>query len=137
MKISYPISLKSVLANAVITFQRNTLINGNLIMMKLPRLEDYAKHFFLYFQANWENNSIRKVSETFHITGNLKIDGKGNQVTEMIMQESKKHLLHPFTFHWIKSSPLPWSWKLIKIEHSKLEVPSGYVPGKSFNSSRW
>ena len=100
-------------------------------------LRDYAKHFFLYFQANWENNSIRKVSETFHITGNLKIDGKGNQLTEIIMKESNKHLLHPFTFHWIKSNPLPWSWKLIKIEHSKLEVPSGYVPGKSFNSSRW
>ena len=69
-------------------------------------------------------------------TGNLKIDGTGNQITEMIIKETRTHLLDPFTFHWKKSGFLPWSWKLIRIEHSKLEVPSGYVPGKSFNSLR-
>ena len=92
---------------------------------------------FLSFQANWQNNSIRKTSETYQITGNLKIDGTGNQITEMIIKETRTHLLDPFTFHWKKSGFLPWSWKLIRIEHSKLEVPSGYVPGKSFNSLRW
>ena len=100
-------------------------------------LRDYAKHFFLSFQANWQNNSIRKTSETYQITGNLKINGTGNQITEMIIKETRTHLLDPFTFHWKKSGFLPWSWKLIRIEHSKLEVPSGYVPGKSFNSLRW
>ena len=61
-------------------------------------LRDYAKHFFLSFQANWQNNSIRKTSETYQITGTLKIDGTGNQVTEMIIKETRTHLLHPFTF---------------------------------------
>ena len=28
-------------------------------------LRDYAKHFFLYFQANWENNSIEKFQKLF------------------------------------------------------------------------
>ena len=62
---------------------------------------------------------------------------KGIKTVEMIIKETRTHLLDPFTFHWKKSGFLPWSWKLIRIEHSKLEVPSGYVPGKSFNSLRW
>ena len=93
---------------------------------------------FYIFRRIGKITPLEKFQKLFILLEILKIDGTGNlQVTEMIMQESRTYLLDPFTFHWIKSGFLPWSWKLIQIEHSKLEAPSGYVPGKSFNSSRW
>ena len=100
-------------------------------------LRDLAKHFFLSFEVNWGNSFIKNSENTYQITGTLKIQGSGNQVTDFILKEINKHQSLPFTFHWAKSGRAPWSWKIIKIEHPTLSMPNGYVPGRTLNSLRW
>ena len=100
-------------------------------------LRDLAKYFFLSFEVNWEDHSIRFSEDSYLITGTLKIEGSGNQVTDFIMKEMRKYQPLPFTFHWSKSGMTPWSWEITKIEHPTLSVPNGYIPGKSLNSLRW
>ena len=100
-------------------------------------LRDLAKYFFLSFEVNWEDYSVRYSEDSYLITGTLKIEGAGNQATDFIMKEMRKYQHLPFTFHWSKTGMTPWAWQITKIEHPTLSVPNGYIPGKTLNSLRW
>ncbi len=50
--------------------------------------------------------------------------GMGASVERMINRETE-----PLFFYWEKESWTPWSWKLVRMNHSEVEIPESYTPG--------
>ena len=50
--------------------------------------------------------------------------GVGSSIQRMVNREKS-----PLTFSWEKESWVPWSWKLVRMDHPELEIPESYTPG--------
>ena len=100
-------------------------------------LRDFGRHFYISLSVDWKTISTTETGSSYNIIGTMKIEGSGNPVTGHIIKEARPYLLDPFTFTWSRSGIMPWSWKLGKIKHPSIKVPSGYVPGDESRSFKW
>lgn len=50
--------------------------------------------------------------------------GVGASIERMVNRE-----VEPMFFYWEKTSWTPWSWKLVRLNHSEVEIPDSYTPG--------
>jgi hypothetical protein len=94
-------------------------------------IEDVASQFILVLDFEWTTTRLTPGDDgkTYTLVGKGKMSGKGTPLAAMIVNQSAAYAAEPFTFVWKKQSSMPWDWKLQKIEHPTLDVPSGYHPG--------
>jgi hypothetical protein len=99
-------------------------------------LKDVGRQFTFAFDFGWKLDHVETVAEGQHykVIGSGQFTGKGGPLASAIEQYAAKYAGELFTFHWKKQSWLPWDWKLEKIEHPTLTIPSGYKPGDLQNS---
>lgn len=93
-------------------------------------LRDVAGEFIISLQINWSEGSITENDSRHTVAGRIQIDGRGSPAVPIIVREFKEFSAQPFRFEWRKSGFLPWTWKLVSIDHPSVEVPSGYKPGR-------
>lgn len=94
----------------------------------LAAIGDIRSQFF-GLQIKWSAAGENFESDAASMKGELGFDGTGTPVSNMILNRASR-VEGPFTFHWIKEGILPWEWKLTRVEHADLEVPSRYTPGQ-------
>lgn len=59
----------------------------------------------------------------------FKVSGKPvTPIGELILSEASS-IKTPFRFKWRKEGWGAWTWKLIAVENTEIEPPSGYTPG--------
>ncbi len=95
----------------------------------LLTLEDVGRQFFIVLDLDWKTAETKWEGSTVSISGHGTFTGKGSPIASAIEARSKRYSSEPFTFFWKKQSFLPWDWKLVKIEHPRIEIPNGYRPG--------
>ncbi len=50
--------------------------------------------------------------------------GLGASIESRVNREAE-----PMFFYWEKESWLPWSWRLVRLNHAEVEFPDSYTPG--------
>ena len=82
---------------------------------------------FIGLHIEWKPQSTLIDARTGKLTGNMKFDATGLFATDLISSRINS-LDAPWVFVWQKESWLPWSWKLVRIENSDLDL-GRYSPG--------
>lgn len=83
---------------------------------------------FLSVAISLRNGSLTIDEGHATYSGFLHLEGRGLGIGAQAQSEIDR-LEDPFSFQWDKESILPWSWKLVRVEHPTLEKPEGYQPG--------
>jgi hypothetical protein len=93
----------------------------------LISLQDIRSQF-MAINISWTLTSEIIESSDATLTGSMKMEATGIYLPSDIVTSRVNRLETPFIFTWKKESWLPWSWKLIRIENSGLDL-DGYKPG--------
>lgn len=67
-------------------------------------------------------------ADTGLIEARLQASALASPASHMIMAEIQRHRT-PARFLWKRASWLPWSWRLVEIQHPDVKVPANYTPG--------
>jgi len=94
-------------------------------------IEDVGSQFVINLDFDWTTTSLTRDGDgkTYALVGKGTMRGTGTPLAALIVSQSAAYAAEPFTFTWKKQGLLPWNWKLQKIDHPSLDVPSGYEPG--------
>ena len=77
---------------------------------------------FLAVTIQLEEKELRMEEGGGTLIGGLTITGTGSPVAQMVVTGIKA-LNEPFTFRWQKTGWKPWSWRLVQIDHPRLNIP--------------
>jgi len=94
-------------------------------------MQDFSRQFIIAPRVGWKTTSITRTNGFFEINGTMSFEGGSGPSAGVILREIGKYTVLPFRFRWKHSTLTPWSWHLESIEHPTLELPSGYIPGRS------
>jgi hypothetical protein len=94
-------------------------------------MQDFSRQFIISPRVGWQTTSITRTSTAFEINGIMSFEGGSGSSSGIILREIRNYTGQPFRFRWKHASMMPWSWNLESIEHPSLELPSGYIPGRS------
>ncbi|MFP6875125.1 MAG: hypothetical protein VCA55_16625 [Verrucomicrobiales bacterium] len=94
-------------------------------------MQDFSRQFIIAPRAKWQTISMTKKNTSFEINGIMSFEGGSGHASGFILREIGNYTSEPFSFRWKHSGIMPWSWHLESIDHPTLELPSGYVPGRS------
>ncbi|MDA0812460.1 MAG: hypothetical protein O3C21_08765 [Verrucomicrobia bacterium] len=82
---------------------------------------------FIGLKITWKPESEVVDSGDGTLAGEMKFEATGFFATDLITSKLNG-IEEPWVFAWKKESWLPWSWKLVRIENSGLDL-GGYSPG--------
>ena len=94
-------------------------------------MQDFSRQFILAPRTKWQTTSMTTQNDYFEINGVMTFVGGSGPASGYILREMGNYTSEPFIFRWKHSAMMPWSWHLESIDHPTLELPSGYVPGRS------
>lgn len=94
-------------------------------------MQDFSRQFIIPPRAIWHTTYIKKKKKTYEVNGILSFEGGSGPSSGTILREVRTYTKQAFSFHWKQTTVMPWSWQLKGIYHPTLELPSGYVPGRS------
>ena len=94
-------------------------------------LQDVGGQFIISLTIDWTTREISppEADEGHAVIGTMRLDGRGGPAVDYILREARAFTAQPFTFRWRREGLMPWSWKLVSIDHPTVEVPAGYTPG--------
>jgi hypothetical protein len=94
-------------------------------------MQDFSRQFIIAPRAGWHTALITRTNSSFEVNGLMSFEGGSGPSSGFILREIGNYTAQPFSFRWKHSTLMPWSWHLESIEHPTLELPSGYIPGRS------
>ena len=94
-------------------------------------MQDFSRQFIISPRIGWHTTSMTVTNSSYEINGIMSFEGGSGPSSGLILREIGNYTAQPFNFRWKHSSITPWSWHLESVEHPTLELPSGYVPGRS------
>ncbi len=83
---------------------------------------------FMVLSLDFQAPTWDIAGDTATVRGRVKVSGTGIGIGNAIIREANR-LEAPGIFTWKKESWLPWDWKLVRLDHADLDVPSSYEPG--------
>lgn len=92
-------------------------------------LRDISRQF-LTLRIDWTNPQYAPGPDgTYTLTTVPRLDGRSLSPVGEVMLSTARQIREPFTLHWKKEGWWPWTWRIVSITNSDLELPAGYTPG--------
>ena len=97
---------------------------------KITRTMDDVSSQFLTLKVQTANPQWNKSGSEAQWSADLSLSGKAVTPIGELMLGDEARPKAPFVFIWRKAGWGAWTWKLIAIKNSSLEIPEGYEPGQ-------
>jgi len=92
-------------------------------------LRDISRQF-LTLRIDWTNPLYARGPDgTYTLTTVPRLDGRSLSPVGEVMLSTARQIRSPFTLTWKKEGWWPWTWRIVSISNSDLELPAGYTPG--------